>query len=362
MPNLFDPLQLRGVTLRSRVGMSPMCQYSAVHGVPQLWHYQNLGAPAAGGCALVMTEATAVESRGRISLADTGIWNDAQVDAWRPIVELIASVGAVPGMQLAHAGRKAGTMPPWDGGKPYARGEWTDAIVAPSALAFDDGYVVPRALTEPELADMIDAWVAATRNALRAGFQLIELHFAHGYLLHEFLSPLCNQRDDEFGGTLENRMRFPLELARAVRAEWPDELPLLVRISATDWAPGGWTEGDSVIFARALKQLGVDMVDCSSGAAVPMRALYRDAREQMAQPLYQVPFAERIRTKAGIATAAVGLITTPQQAQSIVAEGRADLVLLARELLRHPHWALDAARQLGAEVDWPRQYARAKLS
>jgi 2,4-dienoyl-CoA reductase-like NADH-dependent reductase (Old Yellow Enzyme family) len=309
-----------------------------------------------------MTEATAVEPRGRISLADTGIWNDTHVEAWRPIAALIASIGAVPAIQLAHAGRKAGTMPPWDGGKPYANGEWTDQVVAPSAIPFDADYAVPRELAADDLPAMAAAWVAAAHNALRAGFRAIELHMAHGYLLHEFLSPLCNQRSDEYGGSLENRMRFPLRVAREVRAAWPDNLPLLVRISATDWAPGGWTLDESVALARELKAIGVDMVDCSSGAAVPMRMLFPDAREQMGFPLYQVPFAERVRADAQIATAAVGLITTPQQAQEVVAEGRADIVLLGRELLRHPHWALSAAHALVGVIAWPRQYERARLA
>jgi 2,4-dienoyl-CoA reductase-like NADH-dependent reductase (Old Yellow Enzyme family) len=364
MPHLFSPFEMRSVRLPNRIGMSPMCMYSceARDGVPGAWHLQHLGARAAGGCGLVLTEATAVEPRGRISLEDTGLWNDRQVEAWQQVTRSIETQGAVPGIQLAHAGRKAGTRRPWQGRGPYDDDELDDRVhglaelfpVAPSAIPFDDAMRTPRALSEQELDGMCSSWVAATNRAREAGFRVAELHMAHGYLLHEFLSPLSNHREDGWGGDLEGRMRFPLEVARQVRAAWPEELPLLVRISATDWRDGGWDVEQSVVLCRRLAALGVDLVDVSSGGLVP------DAR---IGPVtgglddgYQVGFAEQVRREAGIASAAVGLIRTPQLADAIIRQGRADLVLLGRELLRDPHWPHRAARHLGIEPSWPPQY------
>jgi 2,4-dienoyl-CoA reductase-like NADH-dependent reductase (Old Yellow Enzyme family) len=306
-----------------------------------------------GGAGLVLTEATAVSPEGRISPADAGIWSDVQAEAWARVAAFVAGQGAVPGVQLAHAGRKASTAVPWQasGALGPETGGWQP--LAPSALPFDDASPVPRAMTAADLEEVRTQFVNATRRALAAGFRAVELHMAHGYLCHEFLSPLSNRRTDAYGGSLENRMRFPLEVARAVRGAWPDGLPLLVRVSATDWAEGGWGADDSVELARRLKQAGVDLVDCSSGGAVP------HARVPVG-PGYQTPFAARIRAGAGIATGAVGMITGAAQAEQIVATGQADAVLLARQLLRDPYWPLHAARELGADVAWPVQYLRAK--
>ncbi len=350
---LFDPLVLRRLEFRNRIFVSPMCEYSSRDGLPNPWHLVHLGSRAVGGAGLVITEATAVSPVGRISPADTGLWSAAHVEAWRPIVRFIRDQGAAAGVQLAHAGRKASTKVPWEGSGEVPRSEGGWETVAPSALPFDPSYPTPRALTVAELHDVEREWVAAARFALDAGFQVIELHMAHGYLMHQFLSPLSNRREDEYGGSLENRMRFPLRVARAVRAAWPDELPLFVRISATDWTDGGWDVEQSVVLSRALREIGVDLVDCSSGGNVPHAKI-------PVGPGYQVPFAERIRRDAGLATGAVGLITEAAQANAIVAEGKADAVIMARELLRDPYFPLRAAKQLGAEVAWPKQYVRAK--
>jgi 2,4-dienoyl-CoA reductase-like NADH-dependent reductase (Old Yellow Enzyme family) len=374
MPTLFEPLHLRAVTLRSRIGMSPMCQYSAVGGVPQTWHITHLGARASGGAGLVMAEATAVEPRGRISLADTGLWNAEQAAAWAPIAAFIASQGAVPGMQLAHAGRKAGTAPPWEGGKPYAaESGWTEQPLGPTAEAFAPGWQTPREMDRADMAAVRDAFVESTRLAIAAGFKVLELHMAHGYLLHSFYSPISNTRGDSYGGSLPNRLRYPLEVAEAVRAALPAELPLFVRISATDWIAGGWDIEQSIVFARLLKKLGVDLLDCSSGAISPASRPPVVAQASglaqgppaattalPAEPLYQVPFAEAIRREAAIPTAAVGLITTAEQAASVISGERADLVMIGRAMLRDPYWALHAAQELGVEAAWPRQYWRAK--
>lgn len=352
---LFEPLTLRGITFRNRVFVSPMCQYSSVAGLPNDWHQVHLGSRAVGGAGLVLAEATAVVPEGRISTADTGLWNDAQAQAFRPITRFIREQGAVPGVQLAHAGRKASTQVPWVGvgAVEPADGGWSP--VAPSAVPFATGYPQPQALTIAAIDLLVEQWVAAARRAHDAGFEVIELHMAHGYLAHQFLSPLSNQRTDEYGGALENRMRFPLQVAAAVRAEWPEDLPLFVRISATDWTDGGWDVEQSVRLCRELREIGADLIDCSSGGNVA-------AAKIPVAPGYQVPFAERIRAEAGIATAAVGLITDPVQANDIVAGGRADAVLLARQLLRDPYWPLHAARALGVDVPWPNQYQRAKVA
>lgn len=356
MSHLFTPYTLRGVTLPNRITVSPMCMYSAVDGVPNDWHLMHLGARATGGAGLIIAEATGVVPEGRISPGDTGLWNEHQVEAWARINTFIESQGSVPGVQLGHAGRKASTKrPPFDGVGPIAPDEpegWQ--TVAPSAIPFKPDYPVPHELTVDELQKLTESWVAAADRAHAAGFKVIELHMAHGYLLHQFYSPLTNQRSDEYGGTRENRMRYPLEVTRAVRAAWPDELPLIVRISAVDWVDGGWSLEDSVVLAKELKEAGVDLIDCSSGGGTP------DERGKV--DISQHPqFAEAIRREAGIATGTVGGITDPQLAEEHLARGHADLVLLARQLLREPTWPQRAAQELGDDLPWPKQYGRAKL-
>lgn len=354
MTKLFDPWSVRGLEFRNRVVMSPMCQYSAVDGVPREWHLLHLGARAVGGVGLVMVEATAVSPEGRISPADTGLWNDGQCAAFRRIVASVHEHGARCGIQLAHAGRKASTAPPWEGGGPIApgRGGWT--VLGPSPLAFDDGYPVPQAATSADLAAVVGTFVAAARRADAAGFDVVELHFAHGYLVHEFLSPLCNRREDAYGGDEEGRRRLALEIARGVRAVWPEHKGLFARLSVTDWAEGGFDVKQAVALSRALAAEGVDLIDCSSGGAVPHARV-------PAEPGYQVGFAAEIRQACGIATGAVGLITEPEQADRILASGQADLVFLGRALLRHPYWVLNAAARLGADIPyWPKQYRRAR--
>ena len=353
MPTLFEPLRLRGVTLRNRIFVSPMCMYSAVDGVPNDWHFVHLGSRAVGGAALVIAEATGVSAEGRISPGDTGLWNGAQVDAFRRITAFISARGSVPGLQLAHAGRKASTHVPWKGGRllTAAEGAWT--TLAPSAVRFDDGYSTPKEMTPSDMDRVTAEFAAAARRAAEAGFEVVEVHAAHGYLLHEFLSPLSNRRTDSFGGPLVNRMRFPLRVAGAVREAFPADRPVFARISATDWADGGWDLAQSTVFARCLKELGVDLVDCSSGGLVPYAKV-------AVGPGYQVPFAEAIRRDAGIATAAVGMITEAVQAEEIVSSGKADAILMARAFLRDPYWPLHAAKELGAVVDWPVPYGRAK--
>jgi 2,4-dienoyl-CoA reductase-like NADH-dependent reductase (Old Yellow Enzyme family) len=352
LSHLFSPLTLRGLTFPNRVFVSPMCQYSCEGGLATHWHLVHLGARAVGGAALVMTEATAVSAEGRISPADLGIWSEAHVGPLRDVAAFIRAQGAVAGIQLAHAGRKGSTQVPWlgRGAIPAARGGWIP--VAPTAVPFAPDYPRPRAMTGDDLDAVVLDFRSAAARALEAGFQVAELHMAHGYLLHEFLSPLSNDRSDGYGGSFENRTRLPLRVARAVREAWPAEWPVFVRISATDWVDGGWTVDDSVRLARALRDAGVDLVDCSSGGVVA------DATIPLA-PGYQVPFAERVRREAGIATVAVGLITEPGQAEAIIAGGQADAVMLARATLRDPYWALHAARALGDEIAWPSQYLRA---
>lgn len=354
MSVLFSPLTLRALTLRNRVGVSPMCQYSATDGLANDWHFVHLGAFASGGAGLVITEATAVVPEGRISPQDLGIWSDDHIPMLRRITDFIHAQGSVAGIQLAHAGRKASTRRPWDGhgAVPVAEGGWAN-VMAPSAIAYSPDYPEAHALTADGVAQVIEGFAAAARRALTAGFKVAEVHAAHGYLLHQFLSPLTNQRTDAYGGSFDNRIRLTCEVSAAIRAVWPDELPVIVRISATDWADGGWTVDESVLLAQRLRTLGVDLIDCSSGGLV--------AHQQISVgPGYQVPFARRIRQEAGIATAAVGLITEAQQAESIVSDGDADMVLLAREVLRNPHWPLLAAHQLGVEGPWPAQYLRAR--
>jgi 2,4-dienoyl-CoA reductase-like NADH-dependent reductase (Old Yellow Enzyme family) len=351
-PRLFAPLTIRSITFRNRIAVSPMCQYSSVDGFANDWHLVHLGSRAVGGAALVIMEATAGEPRGRISPADMGIWKDEHVEFLKRITTFIKSQGAVPGIQIAHAGRKASTRAPWEGGGyvPESEGGWLP--VAPSPLPFHSDDPIPHELSKAEIHGLIDDFAAATRRALAAGFEVVEIHGAHGYLGHEFLSPLSNQRKDEYGGSFDNRARFVVEVTEAVRAAWPDELPLFLRISATDWAPGGWTVNDSVELARRVKGLGVDLIDCSSGGLTMQQKIEIG-------PGYQVPFAARVRQEADILTGAVGMITTPEQCEEILASGRADIVLLARQFLRDPYFAGHASKALGAEFKPPKQYLRA---
>jgi 2,4-dienoyl-CoA reductase-like NADH-dependent reductase (Old Yellow Enzyme family) len=329
-----------------------MCQYSSIDGFASEWHLVHLGSRAVGGAALVFTEASAVTADGRISPDDLGIWSDAHVAALGAIARFVRGQGSAAGIQLAHSGRKGSTARPWSGAGAIAPAEGGWQPVGPSSEPFADGYSVPRALTPGEIAETVEAFKEAARRARAAGFDVAEIHAAHGYLIHEFLSPLTNSRTDQYGGSLDNRLRLCLEVVDAVRSVWPDRLPVFVRISATDWTPGGWDIDQAVELSRRLRDRGVDLVDCSSGGNVP-RA------EIPVAPGYQVSFAERIRREAGVATGAVGLITTPAQADEIVRNGRADCVLLARELLRDPYWPLRAARELGYPRPWPPQYLRA---
>lgn len=352
MPSLFDPLQLRGLTLSNRIVVSPMCQYSSTDGFATDWHLVHLGSRAVGGAGLVLTEAIAVTPEGRISPDDLGIYRDAHIDMLRRIVRFLHEQGSAAGLQLAHAGRKASTAAPWKGaGKVEpADGGWS--VVGPSDVPFDANALVPRALTTAEIDDVVAAFRKAAARAIEAGFDVAEIHAAHGYLIHEFLSPLSNMRTDHYGGSFDNRARLLREVVSAVRQVWPDRLPLVVRISATDWAPGGWDIDESIALAKQLAPLGVDLIDCSTGGNVA------GARIPVA-PGYQVPFAERIRREAGIPTGAVGLITTPHQANDIIETGKADCVLLAREMLRDPYWPMHAAAALGVAMAWPKQYLRA---
>ncbi|MGA2442167.1 MAG: NADH:flavin oxidoreductase/NADH oxidase [Tepidisphaeraceae bacterium] len=351
MSKLFTSLKIREITFRNRIFVSPMCQYSSEEGLATDWHLVHLGSRAVGGAALVMVEATAVSPIGRISPFDSGLWSDAHAQAFIPIVRFIKEQGAVAGIQLAHAGRKASTDAPWngDGAVPPAKGGWQP--IAPSPIAFSPAMPVPRQMSRDDIDAVVDQFVQAAGRARSAGFEMIELHMAHGYLLHEFLSPLSNQRTDEFGGSLANRMRLPLRVAREVRAAWPSHLPMFVRISATDWVDGGWDLAQSIALAREFKRIGVDLIDCSSGGSSPTARVPQD-------PGYQVPFAQAIRRDADIAAGAVGLITDAKQAEQIIAENKADAVFLARQLLRDPYWPLHAAAELGADVPWPRQYGR----
>jgi 2,4-dienoyl-CoA reductase-like NADH-dependent reductase (Old Yellow Enzyme family) len=352
MPHLFDPLALRGLTFSNRVFVSPMCQYSSVDGFANEWHVIHLGSRAVGGAGLVFTEATAITAEGRISPHDLGIYSDAHVDGLAGLVRGIHAHRCPAGMQLAHAGRKASTTPPWLGSTAIGldRGGWQP--IGPGAEPFSPAYPAPRSMSVDDIGRAVAAFRAAAERALEAGFDVVELHGAHGYLIHEFLSPLVNARTDLYGGSYDNRLRFCLEVVEAVRAVWPERSPLFVRISATDWKESGWDIEQSVELARRLREHGVDLIDCSCGGAVA------DVTVPFA-PGYQVPFAERIRREAGVATGAVGLITEPAQANEIVGSGRADAVLLARELLRDPYWPLRAARELGRTVPWPVQYLRA---
>ena len=351
---LFDPLKLREITLRNRIIVSPMCQYSSQDGFANDWHFVHLASRAVGGAGLVFTEAAAVTPEGRISSEDLGIWKDEHVAELSRIVRFIDAQGAVAGMQLAHSGRKGSTQQPWVGNKQIRVDEGGfRPIYAPSALAFKPGDEAPEALSEAGIARIVRSFGEAAERALRAGFRVLELHAAHGYLLHSFLSPLANHRQDQYGGSFDNRIRALLETVRAVRGKWPARLPLFVRISATDWAEGGWDADQSVELARRLGQEGVDLVDCSSGGLVP-------SAKVPVGPGYQTQFAERIRREAKIMTGAVGLIRSPEQAEHILRSGQADAVILARQMLRDPYWPLTAARALGVQAQLPVQYDRAR--
>jgi 2,4-dienoyl-CoA reductase-like NADH-dependent reductase (Old Yellow Enzyme family) len=351
--HLFAPLEIRDIRFRNRIAVSPMCEYSSEDGFANDWHLVHLGSRAVGGAGLVLTEAAAVLPEGRITPDDLGIWSDGHVEMLARIFRFVESHGAVAGMQLAHAGRKASTNAPWKGGVPIdeSAGGWRP-ILAPSALAFDAGHQVPRELDEAGIRNVVEAFSEAAQRCLNAGGKVVEIHAAHGYLLHEFLSPLSNQRTDRYGGSFENRIRVLCEVIEAVRAVWPEKYPLFVRISASEWTEGGWSAEDSVSLARKVRTMGVDLIDCSSGGNVPRAKIPLG-------PGYQVPFATKVRNEANILTAAVGMITVPEQADQIVRNGEADMVFLARELLRDPYWPLHAAQRLRQKVSAPVQYGRA---
>ena len=353
MAHLFDSLAIRDISFANRVFVSPMCEYSSSDGYANDWHFVHLGSRAVGGAGLVFTEATAVLPEGRISPQDLGIWKDDHIESLAKIVHFIHSQGSVAGMQLAHAGRKASTYRPWEGqgAIPEGEGGWKK-VVAPSALAFTEKYPLPQALSIEGIKDIVAAFAQAAHRAFDAGFRVVEIHAAHGYLIHEFLSPLSNQRSDAYGGSFENRTRILREIVAAVRSSWPERAPLFVRISATDWIDGGWDIQQSVELARQIKQAGVDLIDCSSGGNVA------NAKIPVAAG-YQTPFAEQIRREAAILTGAVGMITSPVQAEHILVTGQADAAIIAREFLRDPYWPLRAARELGQPMSWPVQYLRA---
>ena len=353
MAHLFDSLAVRDINFVNRVFVSPMCQYSSTDGYANDWHFVHLGSRAVGGAGLVLTEATAILPEGRISPQDLGIWSDDHIEPLARIVCFIHEQGSIAGIQLAHAGRKASTYPPWEGqgAIPETEGGWKD-VVAPSPVAFADHYRVPQAISTEGIHAIVTAFAAAARRACEAGFRVVEIHAAHGYLIHEFLSPLSNQRSDAYGGPFENRTRILREVITAVRRSWPERAPLFVRISATDWIDGGWDIQQSIELARQVKEIGVDLIDCSSGGNVPHAKV-------PVGPGYQTPFAEQIRRESRIMTGAVGMITSSVQAERIIATGQADAVLMAREFLRDPYWPSRAARELGQAISWPVQYLRA---
>lgn len=354
--SLFSPVSMRGLTLANRIVIGPMCQYSAIDGSATDWHMIHLGSLSLSGAGLLMLEMTQVEAAGRISLGDLGLYSDANEAALGPVLAACRRYGSTRlGIQIGHAGRKAAVSPPWKGGKPLRpeEGAWT--TIAPSAIPFDQGYATPKAASHDDIERLIAAFVAATRRAARLGFDLVEAHNAHGYLLHEFLSPLANRREDEYGGSLANRMRFPLRVIKAMREAWPADKPFGARLSCSDWHEGGFTLDEAVIYARALKDLGCDYICCSGGGVVAKAPV-------TIGPGYMVEFAERIRREAAIATRAVGMIVTPQLAESIIADGKADMVALARAILDDPHWPWHAGEVLGAAASYPPQYERARAS
>ena len=354
MSKLFTPLKIRRIELKNRIAVSPMCQYSSVNGFPTDWHLVHLGSRAVGGAGLVFTEATAVSPEGRISPDDAGIWNDEQANAYKRITSFIKSQNSVPGIQLAHAGRKASTYSPWKGkGEVKIKnGGWQ--TIAPSPIPFADNFPIPKEMSEEDIKIAIDQFIKAALRSINAGFEVIELHFAHGYLVHEFYSPISNQRKDEYGGSLENRCRIAIEIAKSIRQVIPDGIPLFVRISSTDWTDYGWDIDQSVELAKWLKEVGADLIDCSSGGNFPNAKI-------PAGPGYQIPFSERIKNEAEILTGGVGLITTAEQAEQIIKSAKADIVLLARQMLREPYFALHAAKKLNVDLkNFPSQYLRAK--
>jgi 2,4-dienoyl-CoA reductase-like NADH-dependent reductase (Old Yellow Enzyme family) len=355
MSQLFQPLKIRSITFKNRIVVSPMCQYSSIDGFANDWHLVHLGSRAVGGAGLVFTEAAAVSAAGRITPQDLGIYNDEHISFLKSITRFIKDQGSVPGIQLAHAGRKASHHRPWEGGQPLANDEQSWITEAPSAIPYKYGEPTPRELSQQEIKNIVAAFKEASSRAKKAGFEVIEIHGAHGYLINEFLSPLSNHRSDEYGGSFDNRIRFLIEIINAVKEVWDESLPLFVRISATDWVEGGWTIEDSVALSKILKEKGVDLVDCSSGGNSPDQKI-------PVGPLYQTPFAERIKKEAGIMTGAVGLITKAEEAENIIAKGQADLVFLARQYLREPYFALHAAKILDYDLQWPVQYDRAKKS
>lgn len=351
---LFSPLQIKSITLKNRIAISPMCQYSAEDGFANDWHLVHLGSRATGGAGLIIQEATAVSPEARISPADLGLWSDEHISKLQSITKFIISQNSVPGIQLAHAGRKASVSAPWYGNKKLDRNHGGWETVAPSAISYHENEPRPTALDAEGIQKVITDFKLATRRAVLAGYQVMEIHGAHGYLLHQFLSPLINTRTDEYGGSFENRIRFTLEILEAVQSEWPKEFPLIIRISATDWAEGGWNLEESIELSKILKEKGVDLIDVSSGGSVSYQQISLG-------PNYQVPFAEQIKREANILTGAVGLITTSEQAEEIIASGKADLVLFARESLRNSNIGLDFSQELGVDVQWPKQYDRAKI-
>jgi 2,4-dienoyl-CoA reductase-like NADH-dependent reductase (Old Yellow Enzyme family) len=350
---LFSPLKIRGVELKNRIAVSPMCQYSSNNGIPTEWHFVHLGSRAVGGAALVIQEATAVSPEGRISPDDLGIWNDIQSGAYKGITSFIISQNSVPGVQLAHAGRKGSTYSPWKGIGEVRKEEGGWQTFSPSPINFADNYPTPKEMDKGNIRKVIDDFCSAAERSINAGFRIIELHMAHGYLVHEFLSPLSNLRHDEYGGSLENRCRFAVEIAQKVREVIPEDFPLFARISSSDWIEGGWNIEDSVLLSKKLMEAGVDLIDCSSGGNAPKAAI-------PAGPGYQIQFSERIKMETGILTGGIGFITSPEQADQIIRTSQADIVLLAREILRNPYWPMNAAKVLKAEIEWPKQYERAK--
>ncbi len=354
-PQLFRPVTFRSVTARNRITVSPMCQYSATDGVANDWHFQNLASRAVGGAGIVFTEVAHTEPRGRITPYCLGLWNDEQRDALARIVRFVKSQGAVAGVQIGHAGRKGSTARPWDGGKPLTAEQGGWQIIAPSALPFNEGYGMPLEMDQKTIDKSLTQFAANTRRAREAGFDLLELHAAHGYLIHEFMSPLSNRREDKYGGSFENRIRYLLEVLDAVRSEWSDDKPLFVRISSTDWIEGGWDLESSVRLAQILKAGGkVDLIDCSSGGLSPLQKI-------TLHPGYQVPFAAAIRSRADIATGAIGLINAPDLAEQIIASGQADIIVMARAMLNDPYWPLHAAKVLKTKIAWPPQYERGDI-
>ncbi len=354
MSMLFSKLQIRGIEFKNRIAVSPMCQYSSIDGTPTDWHLVHLGSRAVGGAALVIQEATAVSPEGRISPDDAGIWSDKHIEAYKRITSFIKSQHSIPGIQIAHAGRKASTYSPWkgEGAVTEQNGGWK--TLAPSSIQFKDNYPLPQEMGLKDITNVIEQFKSAANRAVKAGFGVIELHMAHGYLVHEFLSPLSNKRKDEYGGSLENRCRLAVEIASSVRKIIPEDMPLFARISSTDWVENGWDIEQSIYLSKTLKDNGADLIDCSSGGNVTKARI-------PVGPGYQVSFAERIKKETAVLTGAVGLITSPEQAENIIQTGQADFVILARELLRNPYWPLYAARKLKEDIEWPKQYSRAKL-